>query len=489
MAVSGGAVITICPSGIPRGASWGDDGNIVFSTYAGELLRVPAGGGVPTVLTRPDVAKGENHHWFPSLLPGGRGILFTALAAPFPPGRIAVLDATSGDIKTLIGNGTQAEYIETGHVVYLAAGALHAVKFDLERLEVRGDPTVVVEGVSTRVSGAADYAISRAGTLSYVPAAHATPQRSLVWVDRNGRETPLNAPQRPYAEAILSPDGTQVALALQDEQADIHILELASGNLRRLTVGASVDNQPVWTNDGRIIFASRSNGPSNLFVQRADGTGMAERLTTSSDIQVATSMVPDGTGVLGWEISRKNASDVVWFPLGRSSSGSVQGTPAGSIGSSVKRLVETPSVELDPQISPNGRYMAFWTNASGQFEIWVRPFPNVNDSRWLVSNDGGTRPVWARNGQELFYLDLANRLMVVPVQTQRQTFTHGTPARVLDATYAGPTNNSRPYDVSRDGRRFLLIKETPTAAADAAGPRVAVVLNWTDELNQKLPVR
>jgi eukaryotic-like serine/threonine-protein kinase len=177
-----------------------------------------------------------------------------------------VLDATTGQIKTLISDGTQAEYIETGHLVYLAAGALHAVQFDLERLEVRGDPTVLVEGVSAGSSGAANYAISRTGTLTYVPAAHSAPQRSLVWVDRKGRETLLNTPRRPYAQAILSPDGMQVAVAIQDEQADIHILELTFGNLRRLTVGASVDSQPVWTNDKRIIFASRSNGPSNLFV-------------------------------------------------------------------------------------------------------------------------------------------------------------------------------------------------------------------------------
>jgi hypothetical protein len=486
VAVSGGAVITICPSGIPRGASWGDDGNIVFSTYAGELLRVPAGGGVPAVLTRPEVSKGENLHWFPSLLPGGRGVLFTTLAAPFPPGRIAVLDARTGQIKTLIGDGTQAEYVDTGHVVYLAAGALHAIRFDLERLEVRGDPTLVVQGVSKVASGAANYAISRTGALSYVPAARGASQRSLVWVDRKGRETPLSAPQRPYAEAILSPDGTHVAVALQDEQADIHILELASGNLRRLTVGPSVDNQPVWTNDGRIIFASRSNGPSNLFVQRADGIGMAERLTTSSDLQIATSMVPDGTGVLGWEISRKNSSDVVLFPLERSSTGPAQSAPAGSLGSRIQRLIETPHLELGPDISPNGRFMAFWTNASGQFEIWVRPFPNVNDGRWLISNGGGTRPVWARNGRQLFYLDLSNRLMAVPVQAEGQTFTHGAPARVLNTTYAGPTNNSRPYDVSRDGERPLMIKET-TTEGDAAGPRIAVVLNWHEELKQRVP--
>jgi serine/threonine-protein kinase len=488
VAVSGGAVITICPSGIPRGASWGDDGTIVFATFVGELLRVSAGGGVPAVLTKPEVAKGENHHWFPSLLPDGRGILFTSLAAPFPPGRIAVLDVTTGQIKTLIGDGTQAEYVETGHLVYLAAGGLHAVRFDLERLEVRSDPVVVVEGVSTSASGATNYAISTRGTLIYVPAAHAALKRSLVWVDRKGHETAINAPQGPYIEAMLSPDGTQVALAMRDEQADVHILDMASGNLRRLTVGASIDTQPIWTNDGRIIFASRTNGPSNLFIQPADGAGVPQRLTTSSDIQIPTAMAPDGTGVLGWEISRANAADIVWFPLARSP-GQAQGTPAASSGSSVKRVIETPFVEIGPEISPNGRYLAFWTNASGQFEIWVRPFPNVDDGRWIVSNGGGTRPAWARNGRELFYLDLTNRLMVTQVQTQGRTFMHGTPTRVLESSYAAPAENSRPYDVSRDGQRFLMIKDMPTAAGEAAGPRLAVVLHWLEELKQKVPVR
>jgi eukaryotic-like serine/threonine-protein kinase len=488
VAVSGGAVITICPSGIPRGASWGDDGTIVFATYVGELLRVSAGGGVPAVLTKPEVAKGENHHWFPSLLPGGRGILFTSLASPFPPGQIAALDATTGQIKTLIGDGTQAEYVETGHVVYLAAGDLHAVRFDLERLEVRSDPVVVVEGVSTSASGATNYAISKQGTLTYVPAAHAAPKRSLVWVDRKGHETPLNAPPGPYVQARLSPDGTQVALAMRDEQADIHILDIASGNLRRLTVGASIDTQPIWTNDGRIIFASRTNGPENLSIQPADGAGVPQRLTTSSDNQVPTAMTPDGTGVLGWEQSRATAADIVVFPLVRSPRGA-HGTPAGPGGSSVKRLIETPSVEMSPAVSPDGRYLAFSTNASGQFEIWVRPFPNVNDGRWIVSNGGGTQPVWARNGQELFYLDLTNRLMATQVQTQGRPFIHGTPTRVLESSYAAADVTSRPYDVSRDGQRFLMIKETPTAAGEAAAPRLAVVLHWLDELKQKVPVR
>jgi hypothetical protein len=405
------------------------------------------------------------------------------MASPFDPVQVAVLDSTTGTSKTLIRNGSQAEYVETGHLLYMAAGALHAVRFDLPRLEVLGDPVPVAEDVSTGESAAGNYTVSQSGTLVYVPG-EATMPRSLVWVDRKGRETPIKAPQRAYSEARLSPDGTRAALAIRDQQRDIHILDLASGNLRQLTFGPSVDQSPVWTSDGqRIVFASRSAGPFNLHAQSADGTGAVERLTVGPDSQHPAFVAPDGTGVLGWELSPMTNGDIVWFPLNSPATQSAQTMASGSPRSPVDRLIDTPSIETGPAVSTDRRYIAYQANGSGRPEIYVRPFPRVNDGLWRVSTDGGTRPAWARDGRELFYLDLANALTAVPVQTSENTFTHGSPARVFYITYGalGP----RPYDVSPDGQRFLMIKEDATRAPKP--PSLQVVLNWFEELKAKVP--
>ena len=284
-----------------RGASWGDDGSIVFATFAGELMSVPARGGEASVLTRPDPSKSQARHWYPSMLPGGRGILFTITA---PDGaaasaEVAVLDLKTKQPKTLIRGGGRAEYIPSGHLVYAAANTLRAVRFDLERLQVLSDPVTVVDDVSM-IRGAAQYAFSRTGTLVYVPS---RPQmaRSLVWVDRKGREAPIPAPARAYIEPRLSPNGSRIAVAIADQENDIWLWDVTRGGpLSRLTIDPSTDQHPIWTVDGqRIVFASLRAGAENLWVQAADGTGAAERLTTGPDRQSPAFVLPDGTGIIG----------------------------------------------------------------------------------------------------------------------------------------------------------------------------------------------
>ncbi|MDQ3439392.1 MAG: hypothetical protein M3478_03475 [Planctomycetota bacterium] len=292
VSVTGGPAITICQSRIPRGASWGDDRTIVFATQetATGLLRVSAGGGEPAVLTRPDAANGERDHFHPSMLPNGRGILFTI--APLNPTdlfHIAVLDLQTGSRKTLIRGGTQPEYVETGHLVYKAAATLSAVRFDLAGLEVQSDPMRVVDDVGTTDGVAANYAISRQGTLVHVTAAADDTPRSLVWVDRTGREMPTGAPLHVYSAPRLSPDGTRVAVTIREHQNDIHVFELERRTLMRLASSPSVESRPIWTSDGqRIVFGSARHGPTNLYDQAADGSGAVTRLTNGPDPQVPT---------------------------------------------------------------------------------------------------------------------------------------------------------------------------------------------------------
>ena len=476
VSIAGGAAITICQSVITRGASWGEDSTIVFATTdtSRGLLRVSAGGGEPAVLTTPDRAKGETNHWYPSVLPGGRGVLFTITARnAAATARVAVLDLKTGQHKTLT-RGSQAEYVQGGHLLYVADGTLHAVRFDLERLELLGDPVPVVDGVWTAGGGAANYGVSRDGTLVYVPPGTET-QRSLVWVDRKRMETPISLPPRIYDEPRLSPDGTRAAVTIRDQENDIHILDLARESLRRLTFGPGIDASPVWTSDGqRIVFGSQSGNAnvSNLFSQAADGTGTVQRLTTSQNWQNPSFVAPDGTGILGFENSAKTASDIVWFP--------------GS-SSRVEPIVQTSFIELNPELSPDRRYIAYQSNESGRHEVYVRPFPRVDEGRWQASSGGGSKPAWARNGRELFYLDSTNRLTSVPVQASEATFTAGNPVRVLDTAYAGSLENSRNYDVSPDGKRFLMIKENVAGAPTRSS--IVVVLNWFEELKASLSAR
>ena len=490
VSIAGGAAITVCQSpAMSRGASWGDDNRIVFSTIhaTNGLLQVPAGGGEPVVLTRPDPANGETNHWYPSVLPGGRGVLFTVTARDAAASaRVAVLDLDTGRYK-LLTRGSQAEYLESGHLLYVADGTLHASRFDLRTLELRGDPVPVVDKVWTGGGGAANYGISRAGTFVYVPQG-APRQRSLVWVDRSGKETPLSLPQRVYDEPRLSPDSTQVAVAIRDQDHDIHILDLGKGSLRRLTFDPSIDANPVWTPDGRqIVFGSQRGAASvsNVFIQAADGTGAAERVSAGQYWQTPGFVTPDGSAVIGFENPPETSGDIVRFPLKSATSRLASGAATEGSLLRVERLIQASSFESKPAMSPNGRYIAYQSDESGQHEIYVRPFPHVENGRWQVSLSGGTAPVWARDGRELFFLDLANRLTAVPVQTSGMTFSFGNPARVLESAYGESlTITSRAYDVSADGR-FLMIKEN--VAAEMAG--MIVVVNWFDELKAKVSSR
>jgi len=509
--ILGGPAITLCRfSGPPRGASWGDDDTIVFATndLATGLQRVSGGGGEPTTLTTPDTAR-EGDHVFPFVLPGGRGVLFTI---PAPAGQqenaqVAVFDLRTNQSKTLVRGGSDATYVNSGHLVYAAAGTLRAVRFDVERLEVTSDPVPVVEQVVASGIGAANYAVSRGGTLIFVAGTGAVGvQRALVWVNRQGREEPIKAPPRAYTIARLSPDGTRIALDIRDQEQDIWVWDLARQTLTRLTVDPATDWSPLWTPDSRrILFSSARAGPPSIYWQAADGTGAVERLTNSPVAQFAHSLTPDGTRGLLFETGPKTGPDIVSFTLARPSTGRAEQTqgatgsrsavataePSAASGAAHARteaLIQTTFIEWLAEISPDGRWLAYATNESGQFEIHVRPFPNVNDGRWPISTGGGTKPVWSRNGRELFYLDGTNNLMSVPVQTTGPAFTAGNPVKLLDGRYYVGAPPNRAYDVSPDGQRFLMIKDSATSdpTQNAAPPSLVVVLNWFEELKTRV---
>jgi serine/threonine-protein kinase len=482
VAITGGPAITIV-SGymVPRGASWGDDGRIVFGTYdtGTGLLRVPASGGEPEVLTRPDEEDGRDH-WYPSLLPAGRGVLLTLNRPGTDPreAQVAALDLETGQVRPLMRGG-HPEYVDTGHLLYATADTLFAVRFDPTRLEVLSDPVPLVEGVSTGLSGAADFAVSRHGTLVYVPVGAQRGPRSLVWIDRQGRETPTGAPMRNYRSLRLSPDGTRVALTIQDQQSDIYLWNLARETLAPLTSGPGDKRVPVWTADGRRIVFATGDG---LMAQAADGTGAPVRVAKGLD-QAPAYVAPDGTGILGDEFSPQTSGDIIWFPLAGPSAG--PGPTPGASPATANRLVATTFSERYPDVSPNGRYMAYQSNESGQNEIYVRPFPRVEDGGWRVTTRGGTHPQWQRNGRELFYRDPADMLMSVPVEIAGSTFTSGNPVALFELSYLLP-GRPRDYDVAPDGKRFLVLKPQAADSRPQAPATLVVVLHWFEELKARV---
>ncbi len=482
VAITGGPALTLCPiTGGPRGASWGPGDTVIFATNAPDtgLLEVSAGGGEPRVLTRPDPAKGEVDHLFPEILPGGEAVLFTILATgPIENSQVAVLDLRTGQSRVLVQGGSNPHYAASGHLVYGVGGTLRAVAFDLDRLQVRGTPVPVVERVVMKtISGAANFSLARDGSLVYL-AGDPQGARTLVWVDRQGREDPIPAPPRNYVIPRLSPDGRRVALDVRDQENDIWIWAFAGQTLTRLTFDPSLDQFPVWTPNGaRVVFSSGS--PANLFWRAADGTGAAERLAEAPTEMLGHSFSPDGTRLVVRQLNPKTGFDLSLLL----SLPSLAGGPGRGPTRDARPLLATPFNELNAEVSPDGAWLAYQSNASGIDEIYVRPFPDVEQGRWQVSTGGGRTPLWARRGRELFYLAPDGKLMAVPIQPG-PSFTRGNAAVVVDRVYFSAAVG-RSHDVSPDGTRFLMIKD----AAASTATQLVVVLNFFEELKRLVPAQ
>jgi eukaryotic-like serine/threonine-protein kinase len=464
ISLGGGPPVVLCAAQNPQGATWTVDG-ILFAQGAEGIWRVPTNGGTAKQVIKVD--GGQQAHG-PQLLPGGRAVLFTlAHGNNSDTSQTVVQSLENGTRRVAVERATDARYVPTGHIVYARSGALLAVPFDIATLESTGRPVQLVEDVAQTPTGVAQYAIAANGVLAYVPkdVLDENLARTLVWVDRQGVEKPINVPARWYFAPRLSPDATRVALEIDN---DIWILDLTRRMLRRLTADRAFESVPIWTPDGRaVIFSSGRSGrstldPLNLFRRAADGTGYTDRLTAAATArQVPYAVTIDGTGLVfrehGTDPSRDPGDIMLMSLVGRRES---------------RPLVQTTFREMNAELSPDGRWVAFQSNESGRDEIYVRPFPNVGAGRWQVSAAGGTRPLWARNGQELFY-ESARALMRVPV-TIGSTFEVGTASKLFGGPYFYNVLE-RMYDVSPDGQRFLMIKEISPAAGRASPARIIVL--------------
>jgi serine/threonine-protein kinase len=484
VAITGGPAVTITTlDGNSRGAAWTEDDTIVFATTSPTgLQQVSAAGGPTTVLTRPDSGRGEADHGWPETL-NGRTMLFTIwpLKGGVEAAEIAVLDRPSGAHSVVMRGGSHAHYVKSGHLVYLADNTLRAVPFDPGTRQTRATPVPIVPQVVSTTStlpGGVDAVSAANGTLAYIrgPGAGGVP-RTLVWVDRAGHESPLPAQSRAYVHPRISPEGDRIIVSSQDEEVDLWLWTVTRSTLMRLTTTPGVDYYPVWTlPDGkRVIFNSLREGVVNLFWQAADGTSAVERLTRSPNPQASTGISPDGTRLVFYETSPTTGDDILEVEL----AGTHQVTP----------LVQTPHAERNGVISGDGRWLAYEANDSGPFEIWVRPYPDVNSgARWQVSTGGGTRPLWGPRGQELFYMSPAGAIMRVGVE-RGTSWAATTPATIVKAGIATglAASPGRVYDISPDGQRFLVLK----AASDpnTPPPQLIVVQHFDEELKRLVPAK
>jgi serine/threonine-protein kinase len=475
--ISDGIASTLFPSIDPRGASWGADDTIVFAHDDGgvkRLSRISAAGGEPEILTTPDGVEG---HYWPEMLPGGRRVLFTIVRAGSvitgETSQIAVLDLDTGETSVLVPRGTYPRYVSSGHLAYSIGETLWAVPFDADELEVMGDPTPVLEGVFTETSGGANVDISDDGTLVYQRGGAQLNARTLVWVDREGNEEAVPADPLPYDWVRLSPNGlqavTQVGQLGVSDNADLILYDLVRDTPTPFTFSPGDDALPVWTPDGQqVVFHSFRDGMNHILQKAADGTGEVEAVRTSENIVTPSSISPDGGTLVFMEARSGSDFDIGVLSL------EGDGTP--------EWLLEEPFGERGGNISPDGRRLVYTSTESGQFDIFVRPFPNVNDGRFPIATNG-VSATWGPDGRELFYQRLEDgAIMVVPIETE-PTFRAGNPSVLFVGPY-GRRFNARSFDTI-DGQRFLVIKEP--AGVDAAARGIIIHQNFHEELKRLFP--
>ncbi len=482
LAVTGGPAIPITglKQGLRRGATWGVDGTIVYATdvEATGLWLVSADGQSTTQLTTPDTARGELDHVFPSYLPGARAVLFTILpkSGGIEGASVAVFDLETKVYKTVVRGGTDARYVPSGHLVFGSAGAIRAVRFDLKRLEAIGTPVTVVESVAIRSQGAAQFDVTSTGTLLYVPEGTDPEQdalRTLAWMDRQGRETPIKAPPRPYRSVRISPDGKQAAVEISDQEWDIWLWNFSGEVLTRLTFNPRADNSPVWMPDGRRLAVSAN--AQGLLLISADGTGTPEVVSNFSF--TPTSISPSGDRIVIWSTVAGSAVQAL--------------SPGKPPTTAAENLVVGGGLWRNGEISPDGRWLAYDGGDAGQPQVYVRPYPNVDSGRWQLTTDGGSRPMWARSGRELFYVDANGTLTSIGVGAGPAWSANGaTKLAAVPVSSAGP---GRSHDVAPDGKRFLIIKRGDADARVNAGRArnaeagMIVVQHWDEELKRLLP--
>ena len=486
VSVDGGATITLSAWSTGGGGSWGEDNTIVagFAASGSVLMRIPATGGNPEPVTELDRQQGENTHRWPQLLPGGKAVLFTTHTATsgFDGANIDVMSFADHRRKTLQRGATYGRYVAggsdgTGYLVYINRGTLFAVPFDAARLEVRGTPIPILEDVAySAANGSAQFDVSQNGVLVYRGGGEmGYGLYTLQWLDAEGKIQPLVAKPGVYGRPKFSPDGNRLALEVTDgSNTDVWVQDLRRGTMSRLTFGGGANLGPIWSPDGRyIVFQT----PEGLSWTPSDA-GKPQPLTRSKNNEWAFSFAPDGKR-LGFMEVAGIGYDLWTVRLDADGAGlRVVGKP--------EPFLQSPFDERYPSFSHDGHWLAYASNESGIFQVYVRAFPDKG-AKWQVSRDGGAYPLWSRNGPDLFFETLDNRIMAATYTIKGDVFEPG-PVRVWsEKRLANLVNVARNYDLAPGGKRIVALLPAETREAQAAESHVTFPLNFSDELRRRVP--
>jgi len=438
-------------------------------------------------VTTLSTARLESQHSTPFVLPGGRALLYTAIHSSVASDTsVLVRWLDTGNEEVLLENAADARYVPTGHIVFARTGTLVAAPFDLGTLKITGGQVGILDSVmqslnatnTDRMTGAAQFTFSETGHLAYVSGGiYRDDANQLVWLDRAGNRTPLPAPNMPYQTVRLSPDERQVAARTSGLNSALVIYDPARGGApSRLRF----EGRPaffIWTRDGkRLVFSGTTRGPGGLFSIAADGSAPAERLTTSELTQYPSSWSTDGNDLIFVENHPETLQNIMALSMR---------------DRRVRPLLAERFREQFPEMSPDGRWLAYVSDESGELEVYVRPYPAL-DKRIRVSVNGGLSPMWARGGAELLYRESTGpetgRVMSVDTTRLVQGIS-GQPRMLFETTTAqlGGGTPVRGFDITRDGMRIVGRTSMPQTPPPPA--TIQVIANWMNELRAKVPVK
>jgi serine/threonine-protein kinase len=473
VSVQGGSPIVLCEARTGRGASWGDDGNIIFAPdIASPLVRVGASGGTPAAVTT--LQKGERTHRHPFVLPGGKGVLFTAHSGTriYDEASIDIVSFPSGERKTLHRGGYAPVLLASGHLIYAHKGSIFAAPFDLAGARLTGAPAPVVQDLSVRGPGS-DYSVSTTGVLAYLSGPANYSGFSLVWLDSSGATTPLHASPGLYSDARISPDGKHLVVEVATGQStDLWTKDLDRGTFSRLTFLPGFSVRPTWTPNGKhIVFINQTS--RRMYIVPADGSGEARPLADAGEMHYPHAFSPD-------------ARNLVLVGEGPVGSGDIYSAPVDWSGDFPKlgpaqRLVRViPSTQATiPRLSRDGKWLAYSAQEGVRNEVYVRPFPGPG-GKWQISTNGGAIPEWSPTTNQLFFADAEGRPHVIDYAASAGTFQPSPPRlwslRQITATDA--------FAVAPDGKRLLVTLRPDLTEMKIT--HITFLLNFFDEVRRRL---
>jgi Tol biopolymer transport system component len=460
--VSGGAPITLCDAeGFTREGSWGREGVILFSISGKTVFRVPETGGRPTAATVFDEARKETNHFYPSFLPDGLHFLYSAQSTDDSQGGLFVGRLGSSETKFVRASYSKARYSPPGFLLFVRDGTLVAQPFDERRFQLSGDTIPIAERIRYRpISGIAAFSVSETGVLTYV-AGDVNPQGQMIWYDRAGKQLGALGDPAWFSDIKLSPDGKRVAVSVADQAGktnDIWLYDVARGLRKRFTFDPADDAGPIWSVDAsRVVFSSDRKGRYDIYQKASNGAGIEEVILEDSASKYPGGLSPNGQFLLYGELGPVPSMRVL--PL------------------SVDRKAFPFSNGFSGQFSPDGRWVTFDSDESSRSEVYVAPFPG-SVAKWQVSTAGGEFPRWNGDGSEIFYISTENKLMAAEVNGKGSSFEVGNVKPLFGLQHTVYTNW---YDVSPDGRRFLIVTTLEQTATPAP---ISVILNWTSLLKK-----